>query len=496
MRVSFLYIGLYLLIFQSVQSFCQTDTEPPVSPVFNLVSVQPETGFTILNWSKSPSPDVAGYVVYYYINGEGFAIDTIHNPAAESYINYGSSSSFRSESYVIAAIDSSANISPLSNVLNTIFVESQIDTCKKTIQITWNKYSSTPIPPISYRIFVSENGGNFYQAGLVTSEQNTYTVNDFIADNQYCFEIEALLDGGASSLSNKTSCLFARMQRPPQWINADFATVNESGKIALSFTIDPLGEISSFRLERRRESENDFTQIAQLESDIGKVSYLDLSADPEERNYYRLSAINNCGIPVITSNLANNLVAMVVRHNDIVLLTWNPYRYWIGGVSCYRVFINTGKGFIEKPFTPCTDTVFNISYTDIMYEVTGNDICFYISATEITNLHNITGESRSDAVCTETTERIMVPTAFTPDNNLVNDMFSPVLSFTPTEYHLVITDRQNNIMFESSDFQAQWDGTKNGTPLSQGVYLWFLRVKTPSGKIITRSGTVTIIKNR
>jgi gliding motility-associated-like protein len=131
-----------------------------------------------------------------------------------------------------------------------------------------------------------------------------------------------------------------------------------------------------------------------------------------------------------------------------------------------------------------------------MYEVTGNDICFYISATEITNLHNITGESRSDAVCTETTERITVPTAFTPDNNLVNDMFSPVLSFTPTEYHLVITDRQNNIMFESSDFQAQWDGTKNGTPLSQGVYLWFLRVKTPSGKIITRSGTVTIIKNR
>jgi gliding motility-associated-like protein len=94
------------------------------------------------------------------------------------------------------------------------------------------------------------------------------------------------------------------------------------------------------------------------------------------------------------------------------------------------------------------------------------------------------------------TERITVPTAFTPDNDLVNDLFKPVLSFIPLEYHLVITDRQNNILFESTDHQAQWDGTRNGNPLSQGVYLWFLKVKTPSGKIISKSGTVTIIKNR
>jgi gliding motility-associated-like protein len=131
-----------------------------------------------------------------------------------------------------------------------------------------------------------------------------------------------------------------------------------------------------------------------------------------------------------------------------------------------------------------------------MYDVTGNKICFYITATETTNLHNITGESRSQQVCTETTERITVPTAFTPDNNLVNDLFRPVLSFTPVEYHLVITDRQNNILFESTDSQAQWDGTKNGSRLPEGVYLWFMTVKTPSGKTIKKSGTVALIRNR
>lgn len=495
MKFSFLYIGLYLLIFPSIRVFCQVDTILPFTPQFNLLSVQPETGRTELSWSKSPSPDVSGYLVYYYNNGAGFVFDTIHDPNAVSYINYGSFSSYRSESYVIAAIDSSGNKSPLSKILNTMFVESKIDTCNKKIQITWNKYSSIPKAVTSYKILFSVNGGNFTEAGETSSAISTFTLNDFITSVQYCFEIKAVLEDGSFSFSNK-SCLTTSMQRAPLWINADFATVNESGNIALSFTVDPLSEIGKFRLERKKESENGFTQIAQIESVNAKISYIDLSADPVHKNYYRLSAINNCGIPIVSSNLAGNIVAGIRRSDDFIWLTWNTYRNWLGGISCYKVYINTGNTFIEKSLIPSTDTVFSIKYSDIMYNVTGTEICFYISATENTNLHYITGESKSTPICTEITERITVPTAFTPDNDMVNDLFKPVCSFTPLEYHLVITDRQNNIMFESADHQAQWDGTRNGSPQPQGVYLWFLKVKTPSKNIISKSGTVTIIKNR
>jgi len=495
MRFTVFYIVIHLLIFQSIRAFCQTDTEPPVAPVFNLLTVQPETGRTVLSWLKSSSPDVAGYVVYYYKNVEGFAFDTIHDPTAVSYINYGSFSSQLSESYVVAAIDSSGNISPLSNVLSTMLVESRIDSCNGEIQITWNKYSSSPVIVSSYKILISENGGSFSEAGEISSSMNIFTINDFVTDSQYCFEIKAVLEDGSFSFSNKT-CLITDMQRAPQWINADYATVNESGNIALSFTFDPLSEISIFSLERKKESENDYTQIVQIESDNGNITYTDLFADPHQKNYYRLSAINNCGIPVITSNLAGNIVMTILRKDDFIFLSWNSYRYWLGGISGYKVYINTGNGFIEKSLIPSSDSVFSINYTDIMYDVTRPEICFYIRATETTNLHNITGESRSAAICTETTEKITVPTAFTPDNDMVNDLFKPVLSFTPVEYHLVITDRQNNTMFETTYHLAQWDGTKNGNPLPQGIYLWFMKLKTPSGKIISKSGTVTIIKNR
>jgi hypothetical protein len=41
---------------------------------------------------------------------------------------------------------------------------------------------------------------------------------------------------------------------------------------------------------------------------------------------------------------------------------------------------------------------------------------------------------------------------------------------------------------------AQWDGKNKGNSLPDGVYLWFLKVKTPSGKLLIKSGTVTIMK--
>jgi gliding motility-associated-like protein len=131
-----------------------------------------------------------------------------------------------------------------------------------------------------------------------------------------------------------------------------------------------------------------------------------------------------------------------------------------------------------------------------MYEVSGNEVCFYINASETSNPHGISGESISSKTCTAPTEIITVPNVFTPNNDLHNDRFRPVLSFTPPEYHLIISDRQSNVLFETKDYLAEWDGSQNGNPQPQGVYLWFLKLTTPSGKNITRTGTITIIRSR
>jgi len=76
-----------------------------------------------------------------------------------------------------------------------------------------------------------------------------------------------------------------------------------------------------------------------------------------------------------------------------------------------------------------------------------------------------------------------------------NDLFRPVITFAPTAYRLVISNRQGKAIFETDEYMESWDGTDNGRPVNEGVYIWFIRMTTPSGTSISRTGTVTVVKN-
>jgi gliding motility-associated-like protein len=142
-----------------------------------------------------------------------------------------------------------------------------------------------------------------------------------------------------------------------------------------------------------------------------------------------------------------------------------------------------------------SDTLYTLSYSDLMYQTSGKEICFIVEANEIANIHGIAGKSSSAPVCTEVTEIVTLPNAFTPNGDLLNDLFIPVISFTPVEYLLIITDIKNNRLFESESHSEAWDGRSKGVPQPQGVYLYYLRVMAPSGKVIKKTGTVTILDN-
>jgi gliding motility-associated-like protein len=499
MTKKLLYIILAQFCFGSYIAYSQSNCETPLPPVLTLVSVQPQTGITILNWTLSPSSGIDAYVIYKKDNGIWLSVDTLWEQSASSYV-YPIESKYNSASFVVAAFrlpiiaGMDGCVSPLSNELNTVFATSEIDTCNNKIIVSWNSYSSVPYNVTGYSILASVNGGSFTEIAGLSSELNSYTVNDFEIDAEYCFIVRANIEGGKSSTSKKT-CLSTKMQRPPLWINADYATVNEDKKIYTSFTIDPVSEITHFRLERRSGLSDNFKVLAQLESINGNVVYTDANADPDTVYYYRLSALNNCNIPIKTSNTASNIVLLLERTGNDLKLTWNSYRDWLGNIASYRLFINTGNGFEEKELLPATDTTFTVGYKEIMYEVAGNEVCFYLVAAETSNPYGVAGQSTSSHVCSVPTEVITVPNVFTPNKDLLNDLFKPVLSFTPVDYHLVISDRKGNILFESRDYNAACDGSQNGDPYPLGVCLWFLKVTTPSGKSITKTGTITVITN-
>jgi gliding motility-associated-like protein len=341
---------------------------------------------------------------------------------------------------------------------------------------------------------VSANGSSFNDIGEVNPDKTNFVISNFATDSKYCFRVRANLEGGKQSTSNN-SCILTNMQRPPGWINADYATVISDKEISLSFTIDPSSEITHFLLEKKDLLSGTFKEIARPESVNQRVLYSDKQADIKKVNYYRLSAINSCSKSVITSNLASNLLINLERDENRITLFWDAYNLWQGVVSSYTLFINTGNGFEVKAVLPPTDTLFTIDYSSVMYDLRGSEVCFSLSATEINNPHGITGITSSSDACTFSIENITVPNVFSPNNDLVNDLFKPVLSFTPKDYHLTISNISGNILFETNDFSEEWDGSYKGNTEPEGVYLWYLKVTTPSGKGISQKGTVTIISN-
>ncbi|HLN56336.1 MAG TPA: gliding motility-associated C-terminal domain-containing protein [Bacteroidales bacterium] len=481
--------GLFVLLSLSV--FSQENCTVPLPPVLTLVSVEHETGRVNVSWSPSPSDNIAAYIIYTYSQDAAgwMPADTVWDPAAREYSYSTNATRYMSIRFVVASYRRPLIAgrpgcpSELSNSLSTIFLQSSIDTCEAKITVRWNRYQDQPKKVTGYKILVAENNGVLtekYQAG---PESDNFTISAFTSDSQYCFAVKAVLDDGTTSGSYRT-CLNTNMQDPPEWISTDYVSVNDNNQIELSFSIDPSSEIRKYVLERGNGT---FQAVASLTGN-GKVVYTDKTADVTKLNYYRLRAVNSCNIPVVTSDTSSNMVLTATSENGELALKWNPVNL-NGQPHGYQIFINTGDGY-RSYFNAGISDEYRIRLIDIIYSLSDGQACFYIKADPVPTAQGMTGESISSRACFSPGEGITVPNMFTPNNDLRNDLFKPVLAFTPAFYHFVVTDRQGKILFEANDFMEEWDGSGN----DEGVYLWFLKVKTPSGKVISRTGTVTIVK--
>lgn len=70
--------------------------------------------------------------------------------------------------------------------------------------------------------------------------------------------------------------------------------------------------------------------------------------------------------------------------------------------------------------------------------------------------------------------RVEVPTLFTPNGDGIHDELVIKGGDCLNEFNLTVLNRWGNVIFESNDFSKRWDGTYNGTPVSEGVYFYVI----------------------
>jgi len=102
--------------------------------------------------------------------------------------------------------------------------------------------------------------------------------------------------------------------------------------------------------------------------------------------------------------------------------------------------------------------------------------------------------STSATVTIKVYKDVFMPTAFSPNGDGKNDIYHvPDLA----GFHLVsftIFNRYGVKVFKTSNATVGWDGTIKGEPQETGEYVYYLEMKTPSGKKINKKGSILLLK--
>lgn len=142
---------------------------------------------------------------------------------------------------------------------------------------------------------------------------------------------------------------------------------------------------------------------------------------------------------------------------------------------------NTTGNFVEYTWLPTGETTANIAVlTPGTYSVEATDA----------NGCTATGTTEVEELCAA---RVVIPTAFSPNNDNMNDEFKVVGQFVE-EFKLQVFNRWGQLVTELDDIAQAWDGLSSDEPQPAGVYIWLLEFTDAEGNTQTQQGNVYLIR--
>lgn len=94
---------------------------------------------------------------------------------------------------------------------------------------------------------------------------------------------------------------------------------------------------------------------------------------------------------------------------------------------------------------------------------------------------------------------VFVPTAFSPNNDGVNDFLSVFARDGISVVDFAVFDQWGEMVYSvkspvMNEESKGWDGSLRGQPMNSGVYIWMLKAKYPDGSTETLSGETTLLR--
>ena len=127
-----------------------------------------------------------------------------------------------------------------------------------------------------------------------------------------------------------------------------------------------------------------------------------------------------------------------------------------------------------------SSTIFNYGETtNYVIRITTANGCYTYDSLLVT-VYNVKG--------------ILVPTAFTPNGDGLNDILKPFTIGIKELRYFRIFNKWGQLIFESSNTANGWDGTYHGTAQPMGNYIWIAQGIDLNGNVVNEHGQLVLIR--
>jgi gliding motility-associated-like protein len=194
--------------------------------------------------------------------------------------------------------------------------------------------------------------------------------------------------------------------------------------------------------------------------------------------YIRLGTAFNC----------NDTVTQTIRVSD-VNLNYTPLLEYCSN-EVYLIASSTDDADL---YWSNSLSFINNQQTDSFLINTPGDYYVQVSANGCTRIGKVNARIVDDCC---TADKIIVPNAFSPNGDLINDYFEikdPELLIA--EIDIMIYNRLGQMVFSSSDLNLKWDGYFKGSLLPSSVFDYYLKAQcTFSDQRFNSKGNITLVR--
>jgi gliding motility-associated-like protein len=113
---------------------------------------------------------------------------------------------------------------------------------------------------------------------------------------------------------------------------------------------------------------------------------------------------------------------------------------------------------------------------------------------KVTDENNCTGEDSIIVSLKDCLNGFYIPTAFSPNNDGVNDFYKPVIGGNVIQYQFTIYNRWGEIIFTSNELNKGWNGYFKGSLQESHAFVWTCRYQLEGEPVKNEMGTVVLVK--